>query len=395
MARVFTKTVLILSLISFFTDIASEMLYPIIPLYLKSLGFSIAFIGILEGVAESLAGLSKGYFGAWSDNLSKRVPFIRIGYSLSSISKPLMGLLPYPVWVFFARTMDRLGKGVRTSARDALLSDESTNETKGTVFGFHRSLDTLGAVVGPLITFALINYLAIEYRNLFILSAIPGTIVILLCFTLKEKKTLPKIVPKKTSVNFFVFWKYLINSSKNYRKVIIPLLIFSLFNSSDFFLLLKVKEYGFSDQNVIMFYILFNLSYALFSLPAGKLADKLGLSKVLTFGLLVFSLVYFAINLNGSLVWLIVVFAIYGLFNASTEGISKALITNLVNPEETATALGSYNSFASISTLLASSLTGLIWNFYGSTVALVLSGVVGFLVFVYFAFVFKLEKKND
>ncbi len=392
--KYFTKTILILSAISFFTDVASEMLYPIIPIYLRTLGFSIAIIGFLEGIAEALAGISKGYFGAWSDKIGKRVPFIRLGYSLSSIAKPMMGLLPYPFWVFFARTLDRFGKGVRTSARDALLSDESSNENKGKIFGFHRSMDTLGAVFGPLLTLLLINYFFSDYKYLFIFSIIPGIVVIVLCFLLKEKGSSIKYSKTHSSLSVWIFWNYLINSSKNYKKLVIPLLLFSLFNSSDFFLLLKLKEYGFTDTNVVLYYIQFNFSYSLLSFPAGKLADKIGFQKVLTFGLFIFSLVYTSINLSGHFAWLIFVFFIYGFFNASTEGISKALITNIVPKEETATALGSFNAFYSIVTLLASSITGLIWSIWGSTVALFTSGLAGFLIFVYFAIFFNLKTKN-
>ena len=149
-----TRTVWTLSLVSMFTDTASEMLYPIMPIYLKSIGFSIVLIGTLEGVAEATAGLSKGYFGKLSDNTVKRVPFVQLGYAFSAISKPMMALFIYPLWIFFARTIDRFGKGIRTGARDAMLSDEATPETKGNIFGFHRSMDTFGAVLGP--SFALL-----------------------------------------------------------------------------------------------------------------------------------------------------------------------------------------------------------------------------------------------
>ena len=141
-----SRSVWILSLISLFTDTASEMLYPIMPIYLKSIGFTVILIGILEGFAEATAGLSKGYFGKRSDTLGKRVPFVQLGYAFSAISKPMMAIFIFPLWIFFARTIDRLGKGIRTGARDALLSDEATPQTKAKVFGFHRSMDTLGAV---------------------------------------------------------------------------------------------------------------------------------------------------------------------------------------------------------------------------------------------------------
>jgi MFS family permease len=389
--KVFTRQIILLSLISFFTDVASEMLYPIIPIYLKSVGFSVLFIGILEGIAESIASLSKGYFGNLSDKIGKRLPFVRWGYTLSSIAKPMMGLFPYPITIFFARTLDRFGKGIRTSARDALLSDESTPENKGKVFGFHRAADTAGAVVGPIITLLILNTISIGYRNLFILSAIPGVVVILLCFVLKEKKRELQKSPEKS--NFFVFITYLKKSPANYRLVVIPLLIFALINSSDFFLLLKVKEYGYSDSKVILFYILFNFSYAFFSFPSGRIADKIGLKKVITFGLLIFSLVYVLINVSGSFAWLIFVFLLYGLFSSSTEGMIKALITNIVPSSETATALGTYNSLSSIGVLLSSSIAGLLWNFFGSTVALGFSGLVSFIIFFYFAFLLKLNEK--
>ena len=142
--KIITKTVLILSLVSLFTDIASEMLYPIMPIFLRSIGFSVLLIGILEGVAEATAGLSKGYFGKLSDTKGKRLPFVQWGYFLSAISKPMMAMFVYPLWIFFARTTDRFGKGIRTGARDAILSDESSKENKAKVFGFHRSLDTAG-----------------------------------------------------------------------------------------------------------------------------------------------------------------------------------------------------------------------------------------------------------
>jgi len=144
-----TRTVWILSVASLLTDTASEMLYPIMPVYLKTIGFSVLLIGILEGVAEATAGLSKGYFGKLSDTAGRRVPFVQIGYALSAISKPMMGLLVFPLWIFFARTVDRFGKGIRAGARDAILSDEATPETKGKIFGFHRAMDTVGAVMGP------------------------------------------------------------------------------------------------------------------------------------------------------------------------------------------------------------------------------------------------------
>src|SRR5436189_4258189 len=167
MLRGITRTVWVLSLVSLFNDAATEMLYPIMPIYLKHIGFSIILIGILEGIAEATAGLSKGYFGKLSDNTGKRIPFVQIGYTLSALSKPMMAFFVYPLWIFFARTIDRLGKGIRTGARDAILSDEATPSTKGKIFGFHRSMDTFGAVLGPALALIYLYYNPQDYKTLF------------------------------------------------------------------------------------------------------------------------------------------------------------------------------------------------------------------------------------
>ena len=176
--RIITRTIWIISLVSLFTDIASEMLYPIMPVYLRSIGFSIFLIGILEGLAEAIAGLSKGYFGNLSDRKGVRMPFVKWGYFLSAISKPLLAAFIYPLWVFMARSLDRIGKGIRTSARDALLSQETTKENKGRVFGFHRGMDTVGAAIGPIVALIFLYFYPGQYRWLFIIAFLPGIIAI-------------------------------------------------------------------------------------------------------------------------------------------------------------------------------------------------------------------------
>src|SRR5215203_3678783 len=172
--RSINRTVIILSVVSLFADIASEMIYPVVPVYLKEIGFSVLLIGILEGVAEFTSGISKGYFGKLSDEKGVRLPFIKSGYFFSAISKPMMAMLVYPVWIFFARTTDRLGKGLRTAARDALLSQQATKETKARVFGFHRAWDTVGAITGPALALVYLHYFPGDYRTFFFLAFIPG-----------------------------------------------------------------------------------------------------------------------------------------------------------------------------------------------------------------------------
>jgi MFS family permease len=372
MRSIFTRTVLLVSFVSFFTDIASEMLYPVMPVYLRSIGFSVLLIGVLEGVAEATAGLSKGYFGNYSDKLGSRVPFVRWGYTLSAISKPLMALFIFPLWVFFVRTLDRLGKGIRTGARDAMLSDETTKVNKGKVFGFHRALDTAGAAVGPFAALIYLYYFPGQYKWLFIIAVIPGIIAIMLTFLLKDKH---KSVSGKKSPGFFAFLLYWKESSKHFKLLIVGLLAFTLFNSSDAFLLLSIKSKGFSDTYMIGVYIFYNLVYALLSFPIGMLADKFGLARTLILGLFVFAVVYSLMGF-AVLTWqFIVLFGMYALYAASTEGVSKALISNIAEKDKTATAIGFYTSFASIFTMLASSLAGLIWYTLGMKTMFMISGI--------------------
>ena len=187
--KIITRTVWILSLVSLFADIASEMLYPVIPVYLREIGFSVLLIGILEGVANFTAGLTKGYFGKLSDEKGLRLPFIKSGYLLSAISKPMMAAFTYPFCVFFARTVDRLGKGLRTAARDALLSGEASPQTKARVFGFHRSMDTIGAAMGPAFALLFLYLYPGSYRTIFLLAFIPGIISVLLIFFPEREET--------------------------------------------------------------------------------------------------------------------------------------------------------------------------------------------------------------
>lgn len=377
-----TKTVWILSVISLLTDTASEMLYPVMPVYLKSIGFSVVLIGILEGIAEATAGLSKGYFGKRSDMSGRRVPFVQTGYALSAISKPMMAVFVYPLWIFFARTLDRFGKGIRTGARDAMLSGEARPETKGKVFGFHRSMDTLGAVAGPSLALIFLHFHPGEYTTLFLIAFLPGLFAVLASFYLKEKQQTGN--SKHPPVSFFSFLGYWKTSPVVYRRVVSGLLVFTLFNSSDVFLLLKIKQAGLDDTAVIGIYIFYNLIYALFAFPAGILADKVGLKKIYITGLVLFAVVYFGMAVNASPVFFFGLFFLYGIYGAATEGIAKAWITNITDKRDTATAIGTFTGFQSICTMLASSLTGLIWFQSGATVAFSITGVATLFVAAYF-----------
>lgn len=379
-----TRTVWILSLISLFTDMASEMLYPIMPVYLKSIGFSIVLIGFLEGLAEAIAGLSKGYFGKLSDYKAKRVPFVQLGYALSSLSKPMIALFIQPLWVLFARSLDRLGKGIRTGARDAILSNEATAETKGKVFGFHRSMDTLGAVLGPLLALVYLSFYPENYKTLFFIAFAPGLMAVFASLLLKDKKkSEPQTQPKPSFFSFLGYWK---TSPKLYKKVTIGLLVFTLFNSSDIFLLLKLKQSGLGDTDVIWAYIFYNLVYAALAFPIGILADKLGLKRIFILGLAVYAMVYFGMAFTHHLAIYLLLFFGYGLYAAATEGISKAWISNITDKKDTATAIGTFSGFQSICNMLASSIAGLIWYNFGAEFSFMLTAAVVVLVILYFLF---------
>lgn len=388
--KTITRTVWVLSLVSLFTDTASEMLYPVMPVFLESIGFSVVLIGILEGIAEATAGLCKGYFGKLSDNSGKRAPFIQLGYSLSAISKPLMILFIYPAWIFFARTIDRFGKGLRTGARDAMLSDEATPQTKGKVFGFHRSMDTLGAVLGPVVALVFFYFRPNDYKTLFLIAFLPGLAAVASTFLIKDKKQIqPKI---KVSTPFFSFLKYWKVSPPTYRKVVVGLLAFALFNSSDMLLLLKVKQSGIADTNVIGLYIFYNLIYALSSFPMGIIADKFSLKTVFIVGLVLFAAVYFGMAMTSNFTIYLVLFFLYGLYAAATEGISKAWISNITDPKDTATAIGTFAGFQSLATMVASSFAGIIWYNFGAEAAFILSSGITILVIFYFLFLIKKPK---
>jgi MFS family permease len=384
--RIINRTVVILSVVSLFADIASEMIYPVVPVYLKEIGFSVLLIGILEGVAEFTSGISKGYFGKLSDEKGVRLPFIKAGYFFSAISKPMMAMLIYPLWIFFARTLDRFGKGLRTAARDALLSQQSTKETKASVFGFHRAMDTVGAAIGPIIALVFLYFFPKNYSSLFYFAFIPGIVAVLLIFLLKEKKAPVSTLQKG---NFFSFLKYWKVASVEYKKLVVGLLLFALFNSSDVFLLLITKEVTGNDTTTIAAYIFYNLVYAAASFPFGKLADKFGIKNIFIIGLLMFAIVYGGFAFHPSTVVIFILFFIYGIYAAATEGIVKAWITNIAHNTNTATAVGFYTSCQSVCSLLASIIAGFIWSSFGASFTFGATAFIAFSVIIYFLLSFR------
>jgi MFS family permease len=382
--KVINRTVWVLSLVSLFADVASEMLYPVIPVYLKEIGFSILLIGVLEGVVNFTAGLSKGYFGKLSDEKGLRLPFVKSGYFLSALSKPMMAVFTYPLWIFFTRTIDRLGKGLRTAARDALLSQNATPPTKARIFGFHRSMDTLGAAIGPALALLFLSLYPHRYTLIFLIAFLPGLVSVALVFLLKEKRQPESTLEKG---NFFSFFRYWTIAPLHYKRLVTGLLFLALFNSSDVFLLLKTKEVTGSDQVTIGAYILYNVIFALASFPLGALADRIGIKKVFFSGLLLFALVYFLFGITSTATLIFSAFFLYGLYAAATEGITKAWITNIAHGTNTATAVGFYTSCESICTLLASILAGGLWSAFGSTTTFMVTASAALVTLLYFLWI--------
>lgn len=369
-----SKPVIILGLVSLFTDIASEMLYPVTPIFLTAvLGSSMAVVGMIEGIAEVTAGLLKGYFGNLSDKAGKRSIFVVLGYGISAISKPLPGIFQNLPTVLVSRVSDRIGKGIRTAPRDALLASYS-NGNSGSVFGFHRAMDTLGAAIGPIIALVLLGIFPDNFQLIFIAAFVPSVIAVSFTFLVKDKDTSSKVRSKK---NYLQFWK---SAPREYKKILFLITIFSLVNSSDVFLILKSKDVSNSNSLAIFGYVFYNLIYALASYPLGGIADKLGKQKVFSFGLIIFSIVYVGFAFINNIDFLWIFFALYGIYAASTEGVSKAWISDLIKDEVRGSAIGLLTMCSSLSIMLGSFLTGVLWDNFGSTVPFLISAIVSLVI---------------
>ncbi|MFL5730017.1 MAG: MFS transporter [Cytophagaceae bacterium] len=293
----------------------------------------------------------------------------------------MLAAFVFPFWVFLARTLDRLGKGLRTGARDAMLSGEATAENKAKIFGFHRGMDTLGAAIGPLAALLYLYFYPGSYKVLFLIAFIPGLAGVAITFLLKDSTVSQAQKPDYSFFKFFRYWKI---STPDYKKLLTGLLAFTFFNSSDVFLLLMLKEKGFDDTMVLSAYIFYNLVYALMSYPMGKLADKAGLRITLILGLILFTIVYTGMAFNEYTAGFYGLFFLYGVYAACTEGISKAWISNLSKKEEVGTAIGFYSSFNSILTMCASTFAGFIWYAVNPPAVFIVAGTGTFLVVVYF-----------
>ncbi|OGR41871.1 MAG: hypothetical protein A2X35_11200 [Elusimicrobia bacterium GWA2_61_42] len=353
-----SRNVTFLGVVSGLTDISSEMLYPIVPVFLTSvLGAPMQVVGLIEGLAEATASFVKILGGRLSDKTGRRKPFVVLGYSLSAISKPVLALAATWHFVLFSRFIDRVGKGLRTSARDALIAGSVDKAHWGKAFGFHRAMDTLGAALGPLAALALIHYMPAgkpDYRFIFMAAFIPALLGVgVLLYFVKEAAAAPKSPGAAAAVT---------PMSADFKTFTVLYALFAIGNSSDVFLIMKAKTMGFSLTHVILAYTGYNLVYALLASPAGWLSDKLGKIKTMAFGFLVFAAVYlgFAAADRPWMIWAL--FALYGFYGAFNEGIAKAVVSHLSAGDNRASAMGYFQGALGFLTFGASVLAGFLWD---------------------------------
>ncbi|MDD3311436.1 MFS transporter [Pseudodesulfovibrio sp.] len=375
------RAIVTLGWVSFFTDVASEMVYPVIPLFLVSvLGAPAVVLGAMEGAAEALVCMMKGVSGWHSDRMGRRAPYVRAGYGLSALSKPLLALaFSWPL-VFVARLADRLGKGLRTTARDAMIADAAPPAGLGGAFGFHRAMDTSGAIVGVLAAMGLLALLPGSYRTIFLLSALPGVAAVWLTFRLREPGDRPADADKASApaAPKLPLRESLRGLPGEYWRSLALLSLFAFANSTDALLLLRAKDLGLGDLQVIAAYVLFNLTYAATAYPAGLLSDRVGRWRLMLGGWTLYALVYFGFALTGPAgLWAL--FPVYGLYMGLTEGVGKAIIASGIPRERKGTAMGFFLMVTGLTTLAGSLAAGLAWDHIGPRAPFIMGGAAALL----------------
>jgi MFS family permease len=381
--------IIITGLTSLFTDISSEMIYPIISLYLLALGSSPALIGLIEGIAESTASIVKVFSGAISDRMRKRKSLAIFGYAFSPIGKFFMWLAKGWSLVFVGRTLDRFGKGIRTAPRDTIIAESSSSEKRGASFGLHRAMDTLGAIFGVIIAIIIMRHLGLNeglhtvqniqsylpaFKTIILISLIPAAIGVAILFLVKETGT-----GKPLAHNLSLKWSKL---DRRLKAFLIVTFIFTLGNSSNQFLLMRAKDIGFSVEGVLFLYLVYNLVYGVISWPAGRLSDKIGRKTLIVSGYFVYAIVYtgFGLSNTSSAMWML--FSIYGLYIAFTEGVEKALVSDIAPKDLRATLIGLHATLVGIGLFPASLLAGLIWDTLGPQFTFYFGGLMGLIAAV-------------
>lgn len=365
--------IILLGLTSLLNDISSEMVYPLIPFFLASLGAGPAALGLIEGFAESIASLLKVVSGRLSDRAGRRKGFTVAGYLFSALGKLLLALPGGWPAVLVARSVDRFGKGIRTAPRDALIAESTSEETRGRAFGLHRGLDTAGAVVGTAIALGIVLRGGTNYVLVFLLAVIPAAAGMAFLVPVKEVARPPReSVPAPR-----LEWRSLPRTLRLFLGVA---LVFTLGNSSNTFLLLRAAGAGSTTAGVIVLYLVYNVSFMIWSYPAGWLSDRLGRKTLLVCGYAVYGIVYCGFAALGKadagwLAWLL--FILYGAYSGLTDGVEKALVADLTPPGVRGTAIGLHATIKGAGLLPASLLAGLLWDFAGAPAPFILGGVTG------------------
>lgn len=363
-----------LSATSFFTDISSEMIFPILPLFLKDvLGASFGLIGLIEGLAEGLGSILKYFSGYLSDKIHKRKGLTLLGYSVSALSKLFFALAQSPMTVLFFRSLDRTGKGVRTSPRDALIAESVDEHERGKYFGIHRASDTAGAIIGTLIAVGLLFYFENDIvdaiRSVLLISFIPAAIGVLLLFFVREPKFTEKITSTK---KLFQFGKF----SRDFKIFLVVAALFGLANYSYSFYILRASDVGVIIAFIPLIYLIYNIFYALSSYPAGSLSDRIGRAPVLIGAFILFAALNLAFAFEADKLSIWFLFALYGLFIGLTDGVFKAFVSDLVSRESQGEGFGMYHTVVGVATLIGNVGAGLIWQTYGAIWPFIISAIL-------------------
>ena len=356
-----SKNVKNLGWVSFFNDASSEMIYPLLPLFLTQvLGSGVVFVGVIEGIAESISSFLKLFSGWVSDRFRRRKGLILLGYGLASITRPFIGMATAASQILFLRSFDRVGKGIRSSPRDALLSQSCQESERGMAFGFQRAMDHAGAMAGPLIAAFLLSVFTTNLRIVFLLSFIPALFCLLVLFRGVTERAGTSHSPRSSS--FKLRWE---DWDKRFKAFLLIITLFTLGNSSDAFLLLRAKDLGIDTVSIPILWFLFHLSKAAFSIPGGAISDRIGRKRVMIAAWMLYGLVYlgFAFSSEAYHIW--VLFFVYGLFFGLSEGTERAWVADLVEASRRGMAYGAYHFAIGVAALPASLLMGLIWKTAG------------------------------
>lgn len=370
-----TRNIVILGLISCFADISSEMVYPLIPLYLTTVfGATPVLVGIIEGIAESIASLLKVFSGYISDRFQHKKAIAFSGYATGLLYK--IALLFAGSWsgILVARVVDRFGKGIRTAPRDVMVSESADKKNMGKAFGIHKMLDMAGSAIGILLAFLLMRKIGPNgYRTVFAISMIPILIALFLFLFVRENKTKREVKEREH------FWNNLSKLDGNLKLYLMITFVFTLGNSSNSFLLLRATDIGFDSSHTILLYFIYNLTASILAIPCGRLSDKIGRKKLLVGGYLMFSLVYFSFAVCRSKGFMILIFIIYGIYTAMTAGAERAFIAEIAPVQLKGTMLGLHSTLAGIALLPASVFAGLLWDGIGVAAPFVFGGMMSLL----------------